>query len=216
VKDVDPRLEGVLAEGQSRGLLGPGDIRGHIEHALGFLDAAASTREPNGFVLDSARILDLGSGGGLPGLVLAVARSDLEVVLLDSNLRGTSFLAEAVEALDLDRRVAVVRSRAEVAGRDPSYRGHFDLVVARGFGRPAVTAECGAPFLRTGGRLVVSEPPEDAEGPSRWLPAELGQLGLRPLEPYRAAFSYQVLLQERATPNAFPRRSGVPAKRPLF
>jgi 16S rRNA (guanine527-N7)-methyltransferase len=187
----------------------------HIEHALGFVGAAVSAA-PSGFRVDGARILDLGSGGGLPGLVLAVARSDLEVVLLDSNLRGTSFLAEAVEVLDLDRRVAVVRSRAEAAGRDPSYRGYFDLVVARGFGRPAVTAECGAPFLRTGGRLVVSEPPEDAEGPSRWPLAELGQLGLRPLEPYRAAFSYQVLLQERATPNTFPRRSGGPAKRPLF
>jgi 16S rRNA (guanine527-N7)-methyltransferase len=216
VKDLDPRLEGVLTEGQRRGLLGPGDLGGQIEHALGFLEAAASTCERSGFTLDGARTLDLGSGGGLPGLVLAVARSNLEVMLLDANLRGTSFLAEAVDALDLEPRVAVVRSRAEAAGRDPSYRGRFDLVVARGFGRPAVTAECGAPFLHSGGRLVVSEPPEDTERSSRWPVEALDQLGLRPLEPYRGSFSYQVLVQERPTPDAYPRRSGLPVKRPLF
>jgi 16S rRNA G527 N7-methylase RsmG len=215
VKELDARLETVLSEGQRRGLVGPGDIAMHIEHALGFLGAVASAA-PSDFRLDDARVLDLGTGGGLPGLVLAASRPDLETVLLDANLRSTTFLDEAVEVLDLGRRVTVVRARAETSGRDSSYRGHFDLVVSRGFGRPAVTAECGSPFLRSGGRLVVSEPPEDTERPSRWPIAALGQLGLRPLKLHREDFSYRVLLQERPTPDAYPRRSGVPAKRPLF
>jgi 16S rRNA (guanine527-N7)-methyltransferase len=217
VNELDPRLTAVLSEGQRRGVVGPGDVGGHVQHALGFLGAAGWRLEPSGFTLDGARTLDLGSGGGLPGLVLALARPDLRLVLLDSNLRGTEFLGEAVETLDLDDRVLVVRARAEAAGHDPSHRGRFDLVVARGFGRPAVTAECGAPFLRVGGRLVVSEPPaEEAEGASRWPPATLAQLGLHPLEPYRGRFSYQVLTQEHPCPDNYARRSGVPAKRPLF
>ena len=211
------QLEGVLSEGQRRGLIGPGEISAHIEHALGFLRAATSVAGPAGLEVDGPRVLDLGSGGGLPGLVLAAGRPDLEVVLLDANLRGTSFLGEAVETLDLADRVTVLRARAEEVGRDPSHRGRFDLVVARGFGRPAVTSECGAPFLRVGGRMVVSEPPADgAETPSRWPPAALAELGLRPLELHQGEFSYQVLLQERACQEPYPRRSGVPAKRPLF
>jgi len=66
----------------------------------------------------------------------------------------------------LGERVRVIRSRAEVAGHDPALRFQFDLVTARGFGPPAVTAECAAGFLRVDGRLVVSEPPEDRV--SRW------------------------------------------------
>src|SRR5205085_3530969 len=130
--------------------------------------------------------LDLGSGGGLPGLVLAMAQPDLEVVLLDANLRRMSFVGEAVATLELTRRVTVVRARAETSGRDPSCRGSFDLVVARGFGRPAVTAECGAPFLRTGGLPVVSEPPEEAEPAAGWPAPPPAELGLRPVQLHRA------------------------------
>ena len=214
--ELDTRLGEVLSEGQRRGLVGPGDVSMHIEHALGFLGAAVSAA-PSGFRLDDGQVLDMGSGGGLPGLVLAASRPGLEIVLLDANLRSTSFLSEAVEALDLAHRVSVVRARAETSGRDAARRGRFDLVVARGFGRPAVTAECGSPFLRVNGRLVVSEPPADKLEPgSRWPPAALAELGLRPLELRRDEFAYQVLVRDRPCPDAYPRRSGVPAKRPLF
>src|SRR5437764_2490094 len=216
MSELDPRLEGVLSEGQRRGFIGPGEVSTHIEHALGFRRALSAWAGRSGFRLEGARVLDLGSGGGLPGLVLAIARPDLEVVLLDANLRRTSFVGEAVATLELTRRVTVVRARAERRGRDPACRGSFDLVVARGFGRPAVTAECGAPFLRTGGLLVVSEPPEEAEPASRWPAPPLAELGLRPVQLHREDFSYQVLLQEHPCRESYPRRSGVPAKRPLF
>jgi 16S rRNA (guanine527-N7)-methyltransferase len=217
MRELEPGLGGALAEAQRLHLVGPGEVRTHIEHAEGFLRALSSAGGPTDFSLDGARVLDLGSGGGLPGLVLASARPDLEVVLLDANLRRTTFLDEAVASLDLSPRVAVVRARAEASGRDPSQRARFDLVVARGFGRPAVTAECGAPFLRVGGRMVVSEPPADtAETPVRWPESNLAELGLAPLHVHREDFSYEVLIQTRLCPDAYPRRPGIPAKRPLF
>jgi 16S rRNA (guanine527-N7)-methyltransferase len=217
MRELEPRLDGVLSEAQRLHLVGPGEVRTHVEHALGFLRALESAGHGSDFVLDGARVLDLGSGGGLPGLVLASVRPDLEVVLLDANLRRTTFLGEAVEALDLSSRVTIVRARAEAYGRDPSQRARFDLVVARGFGRPAVTAECGAPFLRVGGRMVVSEPPADgAEASSRWPEPKLAELGLEPLHLHREDFSYQVLVQAHVCPDAYPRRPGLPAKRPLF
>lgn len=177
----------------------------HIAHALGFAEAVANT---------APSFVDLGSGGGLPGLVLAAVWPEAEAVLLDSNERRTAFLADAVMALGWEGRVRVVRSRAEEAGRDPALRGRFPLVVSRSFGPPPVTAECAAPLLQLDGRLVVSEPPENA---SRWPADGLGVVGLavdRRVE--TPAGRFQVLVQEGPCPERFPRRVGVPGKRPLW
>jgi 16S rRNA (guanine527-N7)-methyltransferase len=199
-------LEDVLGEARDLGFLGPGPVAGHIEHAAGFVQAVG---EPH-----PRRVVDLGSGGGLPGLVVAAAWPGAAVVLLDANERRTQFLARAVSALELDRRVTVAQTRAEDAGRDPMWRGRADLVVARSFGPPAVTAECAAPLLEVGGRLVVSEPPETGD---RWPADTLRQLGLRPAGRLEQAFSrFQILRQDEACSERFPRRVGVPAKRPLF
>jgi hypothetical protein len=145
----------------------------------------------------------------VPGLVLALRLPAAAVVLLDASERRTDFLRRAVGRLGLGSRVSVLLARAEVAGRQEVWRGRFDAVVARSFGEPAVTAECAAPFLRTGGQLVVSEPP--FSGPDRWPAAGLEPLGLRrdpPTETTTASFT-----QVRPCPARFPRRRLRP---PLF
>jgi 16S rRNA (guanine527-N7)-methyltransferase len=160
------------------------------------------------------------------------------VVLLEANERRAQFLERAVVACALQERVSVVHQRAEIAGRDPLYRAMFGGVVVRSFGSPAVVAECAAPFLRVGGWLVVSEPPADdggtagsgadvaagqegveratAEEIGRWPADKLAPLGLEPVRSVRAEFGYQILRQVRLCPDQFPRRNGVPSKRPLF
>ena len=158
--------------------------------------------------------LDLGSGGGVPGLPLALAWPLTEWVLVDAGERRAEFLGQAVAELGLGERVGVVRRRAEELGRDPAQRGRYPLVTARSFGSPAVTAECAAPLLAIGGRLIVSEPPL-ATG-HRWPAAALAGLGLEPERLIRLQAGYQVLRQVAPCPERFPRRSGVPAKRPLF
>ncbi len=95
---------------------------------------------------------------------------------------------------------------------DPSLRGQFDLVVARSFGKPAVTAECAAGFLHVGGFLVVSEPP-DVTDETRWEPEGLAELGL---EDSGQQVGCQVMRAVSLCPERFPRRVGIPAKRPLF
>jgi 16S rRNA (guanine527-N7)-methyltransferase len=142
------------------------------------------------------------------------------MVLLEANERRALFLERAVVTCGLQRQVTVVHQRAEIAGRDPLYRATFDVVVVRSFGTPAVVAECAAPLLRVGGWLIVSEPPsegvEEPFDPSRWPVEPLEPLGLTPVESVRTEFGYQILHQIHACPDRFPRRNGVPSKKPLF
>lgn len=203
---IDPALRRVLARSAALGHIG-GDVEAHVRHAQAF--ASTRPRVPR-------RALDLGSGGGLPGLVLASLWPDSNLTLLDGSATRAAFLVDAVEELGWSPRVVVVGERAEVAGRDPAHRGKYDAVVARSFGPPAVVAECGAPFLAVDGALVVSEPPDDPDG--RWAhPVELAELGLVVASTHDTASGrFQELRQERRCPQRYPRRTGIPAKRPLF
>ena len=136
-------------------------------------------------------------------------------VLLDGRIERANDLAAAVAALGLPERVSVVGERAEVAARRPELRSAFDAVVARAFGRPAVTAECGVGFLVPGGVLVVSEPPEGSNG-ERWPEGGLSKLGLV-LESEVSTPLHFAVLRSVAPPDLrYPRRIGIPAKRPLF
>jgi 16S rRNA (guanine527-N7)-methyltransferase len=202
-------LREVLESGQRRGFVGPVNLDDAAVHARWF---ARTVGAPQSFV-------DLGSGGGLPGLVLACYWSQAQATLVEAQERRAVFLEGAVDRLCLGSRVRVVWMRAEEAGRDETWRGRSDLVVARSFGRPAVTAECGAPFLRVNGRLVVSEPPVVEE--ERWERTGLALLGLEPMATVhvsdgRQVGSYRVLRQDRLCDRRFPRRVGVPTRRPLF
>lgn len=147
-------------------------------------------------------------------MVLALLFPGSFWVLVDSAARRTAFLDEAVRRLGVGERVIVRRGRAEELGRDPELRASFGLVVARQFGRPAVTAECAAPFLVIGGRLVVSEPPA---GSDRWPADALDQLGLGVREEgLMPQGTYRRLEQVRPCPERFPRPVGTPGRRPLF
>lgn len=191
------------------GDLGPGPVAEHVAHSLGFVALAAPLLAPG------SCILDLGSGGGIPGLVLAVAFPDHRLTLLEGGASRAARLETAVEELGLAARVAVCARRAEEAAHDQAMHGGFDLVTARGFGPPAATAECAAGFLSAGGRLITSEPP--AAGASRWPAEGLAILGLELEALVDQPFHYAVLRRTAgALDERYPRRVGVPAKRPLF
>lgn len=201
----------MLEEARRLGFLGPGPVEPHLDHAAGFAEALVAA----GAGLGLGRAADLGSGAGLPGLPLALWFAESEWVLIDAAARRTAFLRAAILELKLDDRVAVEEERAEVLARAPAFRGAFDVVVARSFGRPGVLAECAAPLLRLGGRAVVSEPPGGA--PARWPADGLRQLGMGigPAVEARGA-AYQVLEQRELCSDRWPRRVGIPEKRPLF
>ena len=211
-------LHQILAEARKAGFLGPGPIEPQIRHADGFtaiarrLGAAGPARP---------RLVDLGSGGGLPGLVVATSWPEASLDLLEAGARRAAFLEQATDRLGLGDRVRVLHERAEVCGRETGCRGCYDGALARSFGPPAVVAECAAPLLKVGGWLVVSEPPAagvspGGEEPLRWPAEPLSRLGLEPAEAAHEEFDYRILRQVAPCPERFPRRNGVPAKKPLF
>jgi 16S rRNA (guanine527-N7)-methyltransferase len=198
-----------LAEAQRVGAIGPAPLEQHLLHSLGFAKALG------GLIPDSACIVDLGSGGGIPGLVLAELLPQASLVLLEGRTMRCELLSHSIEELGIGGRVSVLASRAEIAGHQPEWRGRFDAVVARGFAAPSVTAECAAPLLREGGLLCVSEPP--ASRPfERWPTEGCAELGLESLIAIEAPNSFVVLRQAALCPSRYPRRVGVPAKRPIF
>jgi 16S rRNA (guanine527-N7)-methyltransferase len=211
---VPASVGSVLLEAAELGFLGSMPIPDQVDHALGFAFCVESERsEP------PESMVDLGSGGGLPGLVLAACWTDARVVLIDSSERRSIFLESAVDRLFRgDRaRVSVERARAEDFARGTERRGEFEVVTARSFGSPAVTAECAAPLLKMAGALVVSEPP-DSDSLERWPAAGLAELGLMSGASVRfdGRFNFQMVDKRGPTPDRYPRRIGVPTKRPLF
>lgn len=202
-------LVDALRESQARGFLGPGPVESHLDHSerlAGLIDPVPS------------RFLDLGSGGGVPGLVLAQQWATSQGVLVDANQRRCEWLEEAIARLGWSPRVSVRCGRAEELARVADLREAFPLVVARAFGPPPATAECAVAFLASGGTLAVSEPPVDAPaGLDRWPEDGLASLGLGPAQVVRDDRVGVVLIQRTGELSArWPRRVGVPTKRPMW
>jgi 16S rRNA (guanine527-N7)-methyltransferase len=199
----------ILEAGRRHGYLGPEPVRRHLEHSLALAKLVGAP---------PTRFVDLGSGAGVPGLVLATLWDDAEAVLVDANRRRCASLDDATGRLGMTGRVSVRCERAEVLARQPGLRGSFGLVVARAFGKPAVTAECAVGFLEPAGRLVVSEPPEaSAHEPPRWPTSGLARLGLGPARAVRAEGVGAVVIPALGQPDErWPRAVGRPAKSPLW
>jgi 16S rRNA (guanine527-N7)-methyltransferase len=175
-----------------------------------FADAVMTLHGP------AAVIADLGPGGGVPSLVIAERCPDASMVLIERARRRVDFLRWAVAELGWQDRIRVHLGEAEDAGRDVELAGAFDVVTARSFGPAAVTAECACRLLAPGGHLIVSEPPG---APDRWPGDALRPLGLRPATlvgdgPARLAVLARA--EEFDLDPAYPRRAGVPRRRPLF
>lgn len=158
-------LVDVLTEAQRLGMLGDRPVPEVVEHARAFVDALEGV---------AGRVVDLGSGGGVPGLVIAAARPDLELVLVDRRERRADFLRRAVSRLGYGDRV-VVRCVDAVwmGGAEPA---SFEAAVARGFGPPDMTLRVAAALVRSPGPVVISEPP--GEESDRWPAPLMHELGV--------------------------------------
>ena len=165
---------------------------------------AAAEAEPG------ARVVDIGAGGGVPGLVMAILRPDLHLTLVEADRRRAGFLLHAA-AVCACPQVTVVARRAEEVGRDPAHRSRYDIAVSRATAAAPALCELALPLLRTGGRLLALV--SDAEADARAAAAAAAACGGGP--PLAVAPGILAITKVAPTPDAFPRRVGVPARHPL-
>lgn len=191
----------------------------HEVARLHLLDAVAEVRLLDTTGAQSA--VDLGSGGGIPGIPLALARPEIRWLLVDSVGKKAAALQDFVDALRLPN-VSVVAERAETLGQSALHRGRHDFVAARACAPLPVLAELALPLLAIGGTLLAWKGPlTEADEEIQHGRAALALLGgeLRHIRPAGPAVldghTFVVASKERPTPARYPRRPGEPGRRPL-
>ena len=170
--------------------------------------------------LHSQRVIDVGSGAGFPGLPLKLVYPDLKLTLLEATGKKASFLEHVVSLLKLEG-VTIVHARAEEVGQQEEHREGYDWVLARAVAGMRVLAEYLLPLCRVGGRCLAQKGEQahhevsEAQQAITMLGGQVRQLH-EVMLPTIAETRYLVDIDKvAATPPAYPRRPGRPAKRPL-
>lgn len=166
------------------------------------------------------RVIDVGSGAGFPGIPLKLFHPRLQLTLLEATGKKVGFLQHMIERLGLEQ-VTALHARAEELGHDPAHREGYDLALARAVAEMAVVAEYTLPFCKVGGWVVAQK--GEAGGAEAWtanraiqlLGGELDRVLPVELPGLPQDRSLVVLEKVGPTPSAYPRRPGIPTKRPL-
>ena len=164
--------------------------------------------------------LDVGTGAGFPGLPLRILLPDLRLTLLESVQKKAQWLQYIVRKLELSQ-VEIVVGRAEEVAHDETHRERYDVVVARAVAPLTILAEYGLPFCRVGGRLIAPKGDEAtqeaaaAEAAIRMLGGRLTTIKAVPLPDLLPGHHLVVIDKQASTPERYPRRTGIPSKRPL-
>ena len=207
-------MEGVLEKNRSINLTAITDPDSFIkEH---YVDSASLTKLKE--YEEAETILDVGTGAGFPGVVLAALSPDKTFTLIDSLAKRLKVVEVLADKAGIDN-VRLVHARAEDAGHDESLRERFDLVTARAVARLSVLAELTVPFAKVGGTVIAFKGEagkEEAEKAAR----AVNILGVSLVSIQDAGVSgtnhvFAVMKKVRKTPEKYPRKAGDPARKPL-
>ena len=184
-----------------------------------FLDSLSAALALSPQMLQSGSFIDVGSGGGFPGLPLKLAFPGMRGTLLEATAKKTAFLAHLSEILELED-ISVRTGRAETLAHEAEMREAFDMALARAVAEVATLAELTLPFVRVGGIVVmhkkadIADELEQAQGAIETLGGRLREV-LPVTLPGLDERALVVLEKQHPTPERYPRRPGMPAKRPL-
>lgn len=194
----------VLAANRRLNLTGSKDGSAFAAHIIDALTLADDVVGP---------LIDVGSGNGVPGIPLGLA-TGVRVTLLEPIKKRAGFLAATLVALGVDGNV--IAARAEDAARDPAYRERFATATARAVGSASTVAELTVPFLAVGGRALLQRGALGASERNAVSDAAL-VLGAELIEERSLSGERRLLILEKRAPTSvrFPRKNGIPAKRPL-
>ncbi|MGI6238556.1 MAG: 16S rRNA (guanine(527)-N(7))-methyltransferase RsmG [Christensenellales bacterium] len=182
-----------------------------------YLDSIAPLA--HGLPAGARSLIDIGAGAGFPGIPLAIMRPDIEITLLDSLGKRVAFMREAIQTLGLNARAEHLR--AEDAGRKPGMREGYDIAVARAVARIRVLAELALPLVRVGGAMIAYKGPawteelEEAQNAIRILGGRFERAAPAPIPGRDWAHTLIDIKKQSPTPHAYPRRAGIPEKKPI-
>lgn len=184
-------------------------------HFLESIALGAALRERQ-LLRPGASVLDVGAGAGFPGAVLKIVWPSIALTLIEATAKKADFLRELAAALGLE--MAVRTGRAETLGHDPDLRQRFDLVLARAVAPLPTLLELTLPFARVGGHVVTpkgSRAQEELAAAGRALGVLGGRAFTFPLRVPGPPQTIIAIAKTASTPEAYPRRPGVPGRSPL-
>ena len=188
-----------------------------VKHFLDSLTVVSALRQP---LNKGMKLIDVGTGAGIPGIPLKIVLPDIRLVLLDATRKKAGFLEHITEKLNL-KDVEIVVGRAEEIAQRPEYRQRFDLVLSRAVAGLPALVELTLPFCAIGGRFIAQKKGdmgEEVPAAQRAISLMGGKLtDVKRIElPEFADERWLVVIDKiKETPPQYPRRSGMPAKRPL-
>ncbi len=162
------------------------------------------------------RVIDIGSGGGIPGIPIAICRPTIDVTLIDATAKKIRFIDTTATKLEL-QNIAAIQGRVEELGRQPEYRESFDVGTARALAALPTLVEYTLPFIKVGGTALLPK------GPDPQPEIELAREAIQLLGGALSSVildqdlggSLVVLSKVTPTPAIYPRRTGIPSKRPI-
>lgn len=166
------------------------------------------------------KVIDIGTGGGFPGVPLKIINKDMEVVLLDSLKKRITFLSHLIEKLALNN-IIPIHGRAEELGRDKSHREKYDIAISRAVASLNTLCEYCLPFVRVGGHFIsmkgpdVDEELKEAEKAIKILGGKLKNIKIIELPLSDITHSLIIIEKIKETPTKYPRGGGKPKKKPL-
>ena len=168
----------------------------------------------------SLGLIDVGSGAGFPGLPLKIALPNLRLTLLEATGKKVTFLKHMVEVLNLEE-VSCLTSRAEETGQQPAQRQKYDVAVARAVTTLPVLAEYTLPLVKVGGLVIAQkgqEPAAEVEAAAkaiRILGGQVKEISPVSIPRLEGARHLVIIKKIKPTPPEYPRRPGLPAKKPI-
>jgi 16S rRNA (guanine527-N7)-methyltransferase len=189
-----------------------------IKHFLDSLTiSTALSQKDTGYAL---RVIDIGTGAGFPGIPFKIIQSDIKLTLLEATVKKTKFLEHMTNKLDL-KDVIILPGRAENAARDICYREKYDIVLSRAVAAMPALAELTLPFCAIGGRCIlqkkgdISKEQTQSEKAITVLGGFLREIKPVEIEELPDNRKLVIIYKVKETPSAYPRRPGMPVKRPI-
>jgi 16S rRNA (guanine527-N7)-methyltransferase len=169
---------------------------------------------------ENITVIDVGTGGGFPGIPIKIVRKDLDIVLMDSTNKKINFLKDVIDKLGLDK-IQAIHARAEELGRDSLYREKFNIAISRAVAQLNTLCEYCLPFVKVGGYFIsmkgpdIEEELEEARNSIKVLGGRLMDIKIVKLPLSDITHSLIIIEKVKETPTKYPRGGGKPRKKPL-